>query len=173
MKELIWTTLFLFSAGALGAEGDVKRDCQHDATTFRCVEVVRVIDGDSVVINIPGVHPLLGQKITVRLESLDTPEKRPSRKIAEDLRTCEKQKSMEAKKVVEDMLKDAKQVDVVGVSRPKYFRILGKLEVDGKDVGKVLIQKGLAVSYNGGKKQVVNWCQHGLKHRIPANIENK
>jgi len=41
--------------------------------------------------------------------------------------------------------------------RGKYFRIVGRLIVDGQDISEVLIQKNLAVLYDGGTKTKDWW----------------
>jgi len=38
----------------------------------------------------------------------------------------------------------------------KYFRIISNVIVDGKDLAAILIKKGLAVQFSGGKRQ--SWC---------------
>ncbi len=42
--------------------------------------------------------------------------------------------------------------------RGKYFRIVGRLIADGQDISDLLIQRHLAVFYDGGAK-VKNWCE--------------
>jgi endonuclease YncB( thermonuclease family) len=42
--------------------------------------------------------------------------------------------------------------------RGKYFRIVGRLIVDGQDISDMLIQKNLAVLYDGGTK-TIDWCE--------------
>jgi len=44
--------------------------------------------------------------------------------------------------------------------RGKYFRIVGRLIADGVDISDLLIQKNLAVLYDGGTK-VKDWCEQG------------
>jgi len=41
--------------------------------------------------------------------------------------------------------------------RGKYFRIVGRLIADGVDISELLIQKNLAVLYDGGTKGK-DWC---------------
>ena len=44
--------------------------------------------------------------------------------------------------------------------RERWRRVLGRLYVDGVDVGDILISEGLAVPYNGkGRRR--DWCQFG------------
>ncbi len=42
--------------------------------------------------------------------------------------------------------------------RGKYFRIVGRLVADDVDISELLIQKNLAVLYNGETK-VKDWCE--------------
>jgi len=42
--------------------------------------------------------------------------------------------------------------------RGKYFRIVGRLIADDVDISELLIQKNLAVLYDGGTK-VKDWCE--------------
>ena len=41
--------------------------------------------------------------------------------------------------------------------RGKHFRIVGRLKADGVDISDQLIQRNLAVSYDGGTK-TKDWC---------------
>jgi len=42
--------------------------------------------------------------------------------------------------------------------RGKYFRIVGRLIADGVDISDLLVQKNLAVLYDGGTK-TKDWCE--------------
>ena len=44
------------------------------------------------------------------------------------------------------------------MKRGKYFRIVADVYTDNKSVGQLLIDKDLAVKYDGGTK-VKNWCK--------------
>lgn len=121
------------------------------AHRFNKVIYVRNYDGDTVTINIPSVHPLLGSEIGLRIEGIDTPEIRGSNQ-------CEKDKAKEAKAFVENMIKKGSKLMVRDAKRGKYFRIVGELVVDGKSVGEALLKAGLAVPYDGGTKPKVDWC---------------
>ena len=107
-------------------------------------------DGDTCRFSIPSVHPLLGDEINIRIEGIDTPEIRGK---------CESEKrlAIEARDYLVGILKAARKVRLVGVSRGKYFRIVAKVEADGVDVGEVLVGRGLAVVYDGGTKS--SWCE--------------
>ena len=78
---------------------------------------VRNYDGDTITFNLPNLHPIIGNKIRVRLNGLDTPEIRGK---------CDKEKynAEQAKDMVTDILKDAERIDLKNMGRGKYFRIV-------------------------------------------------
>lgn len=127
-------------------------DCKHDDSTFRCVEYVRNYDADTITFNVPGVHPIIGNKINVRVSGIDTPEVRTKN-------SCEKDKARNAKKLVANLLKNAKRIDLVNVKRDKYFRINADVVIDGKALSHYLLKNGLAYAYDGGTKPKVDWCK--------------
>ena len=108
-------------------------------------------DGDTIKVNIPGVHPLLGANITVRVYGVDAPEIRTKNK-------CEKQKAIEAKELVKSILVKAKHITLKEVQRGKYFRILAKVYADDVDISQQLIEHKLAYPYYGDTKRKVDWC---------------
>lgn len=153
MKPLL---IFLFlNFGSHLCFADTK-DCKHDDTTFKCVDVVAVYDGDTVTVNIPDVHPLIGKKIGVRIRGLDTPERKGKQ-------PCEKDKAIEAKSLVETALKNAKQVDLLNCGKDKYFRLLCDVHYDGKSVAALVLDKKLAYQYSGATKQKIDWCAFGRR----------
>jgi micrococcal nuclease len=117
------------------------------------VKFISNYDGDTITVDIPSMHALIGSKISVRLYGIDAPEFgwRASNE-------CEKIKGNEAKEFVYKTLKDAKNITLKEVQRDKYFRILAKVYADGTDLSQMLIEKGLAIPYFGGKKEEKNWC---------------
>jgi micrococcal nuclease len=118
---------------------------------FEGAVYVRNYDGDTITFNLPGLHPIIGKKISIRVNEIDTPEIRGK---------CEKEKydAKQAKEMVADILKDAEQIVLMNMERGKYFRIAADVIVDGENLGDMLIEAGVAVRYDGGKK-TVNWCE--------------
>lgn len=116
-------------------------------------KVLRVIDGDTVVIEAPFLPVELKQVLRLRVMGIDTPEKGARAK-------CEKEKSMaiHAKQFVENRIELAKSIKVVLVGWDKYGgRVLGDLIIDGEHLSTSLIIRNYAVLYNGsGKKK--DWC---------------
>ncbi len=138
-------------------------NCDHDTKTFRCVKYERNYDGDTITVSIPGAHPLFGQHISVRLIGIDTPEIKTKN-------TCEKSAARSTKNLVENLLKNAKQINLENVERDKYFRILADVTVDGKSISQILIKNKLAVAYDGGTKQRVDWC--GVASRDSTSVKS-
>jgi micrococcal nuclease len=116
---------------------------------------LRNYDGDTVTFNLPGLHPIIGEKISIRINGIDTPEIRGK---------CDKETydAKQAKELVNDILKDAEQITLRNMERGKYFRIAADVIVDGENLGDMLVEAGMAVNYGGGKK-IHKWCE-GKKH---------
>ncbi len=145
MKKLILIFLFVLLI-PLTSYSDVK----HFGSLNR-VEYVRNYDGDTITFNIPNIHPLLGDNISIRVYGIDTPEIRGNCAL-------EKARALRVKTFVKDFLKDAKKITLIETRRDKYFRILARVVVDGKDLSEELIRNNLAVPYFGeGPKQ--DWCK--------------
>ena len=100
-----------------------------------------------------GLHPIIGEKISIRVNGIDTPEIKGK---------CEKEKydAQQAQQMVADILKDAEQIDLKNMERGKYFRIAADIIVDGESLGDMLIEAGMAVMYDGGMK-THKWCEGG------------
>ncbi len=111
--------------------------------------VLRVIDGDTVELGV-ALWPGLVQRIRLRLDGVNTPEKRGAP-------LCEKIEAAKATKFTRSFLNRATVVWVSGVRLGKYAgRVLGKIAVNGKDLGQALLAAGLARPYHGGKRRA--WC---------------
>lgn len=125
--------------------------CEHTETSLRCVEYVRTYDGDTFYVNLPNLPDIFGEEIGIRVKGIDTPEIR-TRDI------CEKAKAYQARDVVKSILSGAKVIHLTNITRGKYFRIVADVDADGQDLVSVLMEKGLAYSYDGGTKPERNWC---------------
>lgn len=116
---------------------------------FETVVFHTCYDGDTCTFSIPGVHPLLGDKISIRLAGIDTPEIKGKCE-------SEKQLALEAKSFLNDRLKRARKIRLLNVQRGKYFRIVAEIEADGVVLNRELVSRGLAYPYYAGKKK--GWC---------------
>lgn len=114
-------------------------------------KVVSVYDGDTIKVNIKDYPPILGEKISIRINGIDTPEIKGK---------CEKEKLLakKARDVVKSTLKNSKIIELKNIQRGKYFRIVADVYADNIQISEILVQKKLAVRYDGGTK-TRNWCE--------------
>lgn len=125
--------------------------CQYvgSSTTYgSCLvdEVVKVYDGDTITVNISAFPDILGNSISVRIYGIDTPE-------MYGVTVTERMLARVARDFVKNELDKAKFIVLKDLKRDKYFRLLAVVLVDGEDLGKKLIDKGLAKEYFGGTKE--------------------
>lgn len=112
-------------------------------------EVVRVIDGDTVVVDIYIWVDLI-KRVNLRLTGVNTPEIRTRLQ-------CEKEMGLKAKEFVESWLKESDLVTVVDVRPDKYGgRVRGYLYKGEDGLSEALIAEGLGVKYEGEKR--APWC---------------
>ena len=107
--------------------------------------VIYVYDGDTFRCDLLNMSPIVGENVGIRIKGIDTPEMR-------DKRPHIKAKAVEARDYVRERLAAAEKIELVGMQRGKYFRIVATILVDGANLSKELIEKGLALPYDGGKK---------------------
>lgn len=150
MKYIWLLLLSLNLAGCFNAQAK-SETCEHDAKTFRCVKYLKNYDGDTVTVNIPHVHDLIGNKISVRILGVDTPEVKTKN-------SCEKSAGRMAKNLVENILKRAERIDLTNIQRDKYFRVLADVKADGVSLKDILLKNKLAYEYMGGTKVKTDWC---------------
>lgn len=159
MKKLTLITIsLLFSLSAFSSER-----CEHTFDTFRCVDYISNYDGDTITVTIPGQHPLFGEEISVRLNGIDTPEKRTKDK-------CEKKLAVLARDYLKYRILKSQSgtVELRDIQRGKYFRVVAEVWVNGRNLNQDMIRKGLAVEYFGDTKQEVNWCK--FRPEIPNDM---
>ena len=114
----------------------------EDLFTLTPDQVVSVYDGDTFKINLPDMHPLFGDDLSIRLFGVDTPEMRgTSDKI--------KALAMQAQQITEQALKGASKIELRNPQRGKYFRIVSEVWIDGESLADMLKAKSLAKDYDG------------------------
>jgi endonuclease YncB( thermonuclease family) len=118
---------------------------------FTNVRYIKNYDGDTLIVDIPGVPDIFGKNISVRVYGIDTPEMKGK---------CDKEKQLarESQLLVEKLLTDSSKVVIKNAQRDKYFRILGEVYADGISISEVLKLKGYAVPYFGDTK-TKDWCK--------------
>ena len=117
------------------------------------VNIIRVIDGDTVVIAAPFLPSPLKPELAVRIYGVDTPEKGHRAKcLAEDI------KSKAASKFTKDAINASTSRQVTLYEWDKYGgRVLGDIILNGQSLRVMLIQNGYAREYFGEAKQ--SWCK--------------
>ena len=107
--------------------------------------IVRVIDGDTFMVNLPCDIDVICKHIPVRLAHIDTPE-------IKGKCDSEKQLAQQAKTIAEGMLKTGETLVIANAKRDNYFRLL----VEVPKLEWALLEAGVARRYEGKKK--VGWC---------------
>ena len=117
--------------------------------TYRA-KVVRVIDGDTVDVDIDLGFGIWQKNERVRIMGIDTPESRTRNKIEKKfgLAAKAKLKSLLGPNPVLQTTISKKGEDMKG----KFGRVLGDFLVDGKQVTEIMCKSGHAVPYFGGAK---------------------
>ena len=114
--------------------------------------VVRVVDGDTLVVDAAVWPKIVVNGISVRVHGIDTPERRGA---------CEHEKQLaeSAKLMMSDLFPAGASVELLNVQEGKFAgRVLADVrsELTG-DWAKQIVRAGLAVSYFGsGAKE--DWC---------------
>ena len=114
--------------------------------------VIRIIDGDTVIVSAPWLPDPLKKELAVRVYGVDTPEKGFRAK-------CNKEGELgkSATKFTQKVLTEAKNIQIELRDWDKYGgRVLGNVIADGKSLRELLIAGGYAREYYGDAKQ--SWC---------------
>jgi endonuclease YncB( thermonuclease family) len=115
-------------------------------------QVLRVSDGDTIVISAPFLPAPLKPELAVRIFGVDTPEKGHRAQCPQ-----EDQRAQQASKYTTQLIQQGKRIQVTLYGWDKFGgRVLGDIIVDGQSVRFGLIQNGLAREYYGDSKQ--SWC---------------
>lgn len=113
-------------------------------------KVIRVVDGDTVQVQVDFLPKELGDKLLIRVWGVDTPEK--SWRASSD-----RERSMATKASVytTNLIKEAKNIKIKVISWDKYGgRVLGDIIIDGQSLRELLLVNGYAREYYGEKKSV-------------------
>ena len=144
MKKIL-ITLLLLPALAL-AQKMPKNSATYDA------QIIRVTDGDTIVISAPFLPAPLKPELAVRVFGVDTPEKGHRAQCAKEAAAAEL-----ASAYTKDLIKNGKKFQVTLYAWDKFGgRVLGDVIVDGRSLRAELIKNGFAREYYGEAKQ--SWC---------------
>lgn len=114
-------------------------------------EVTSIYDGDTFRVNIKSYPEIVGKKMAIRVNGIDTPEMRGKCKKEKDL-------ARQSKQLTVSTLRNAKKIELRNLQRGKYFRIVADVYADGKSLADIQIKNNLAVKYDGGTK-IKDWCK--------------
>jgi micrococcal nuclease len=129
--------LMLFSGSVQAREAGPEMDAK----------VVNVVDGDTIKVKLMGRMPQYFRAQSVRLRHCDAPEMRDKRPAMAAL-------AREAKEFVEDRVHPGMRLTLRDIGRDKYGgRILADITVGREDLCRALIRAGLALPYEGGRKE--------------------
>lgn len=115
-------------------------------------QILRVSDGDTIVIAAPFLPAPLKPELAVRIYGVDTPEKGHRAQCP-----AEAQRGELASQYTKQLVQSGQKFQVTLYAWDKFGgRVLGDIIVNGQSVRAGLIQNGLAREYYGEAKQ--SWC---------------
>ena len=143
MKKLL---LILFFLPLMAMAQKMPNGVTYDA------KIVRVNDGDTVVISAPFLPAPLKPELAVRIYGVDTPEKGHRAQCA-----SEDQRGQAATAFTKNAVASTQKHQVVIYGWDKFGgRILGDMILNGVSLRSELIKNGFAREYYGEAKQ--SWC---------------
>jgi endonuclease YncB( thermonuclease family) len=143
MKKLL-AVLLLVPALALAQK--TPKGVTYDA------QIIRVSDGDTIVIAAPFLPQPLKPELAVRIYGVDTPEKGFRGQC-----DSEKQRGEAASVFTKNLVNASQQRQVVLYGWDKFGgRVLGDIILNGQSLRSQLIANGFAREYYGDAKQ--SWC---------------
>ena len=144
MKKILITILLAISTVAVAQKTPV--GATYDAN------IVRVSDGDTIVIAAPFLPQPLKPELAVRIFGVATPEKGQRAKCA-----AEEAKGQAGSKFTKDAVAAAQKRQVTLYAWDKFGgRVLGDILLNGQSLRAMLIQNGFAREYYGEAK--ISWC---------------
>ncbi len=145
MKKII--SVLLISLIGLNANAQkTPKGVTYDAN------ILRVSDGDTIVIAAPFLPQPLKPELAVRIYGVDTPEKGFRAKCPK-----EDAKGKAASEFTKNLVASAQKKQVTLYAWDKFGgRVLGDMILNGQSLRSQLIQNGFAREYYGDAKQ--SWC---------------
>ena len=145
MKKLLLTIALLFCTSSIYAQ-KTPQGVLYDA------KIIRVTDGDTVVIAAPYLPAPIKPEIAVRVFGVDTPEKGFRGQC-----DSEKQRGEAASVFTKNAIASTQKHQVILYGWDKFGgRVLGDIILNGVSLRAELIKNGFAREYYGDAKQ--SWC---------------
>lgn len=146
MKQIVLALALAAACVVVLAQKIPKNSATYDA------QVIRVNDGDTIVIAAPFLPQPLKPELAVRIFGVDTPEKGARAQCPQ-----EDQRAQMASRYTTQLIQRGSRIQVTLYAWDKFGgRVLGDIIVDGQSVRAGLIQNRLAREYYGDAKQ--SWC---------------
>ena len=133
------------------------------------VKVVKVVDGDTIDVDIDLGFGMVYKKQRVRMMGIDTPESRTRDKV-------EKLFGKASKKHLKKLLEECESISLVSHDKGKFGRILGDIfthHVEGHpvfghkvNINKQMILDSHAVPYTGGSKEEIQEMHMKNRERL-------
>lgn len=120
-------------------------------------DVVQVYDGDTIYVTIPGLPPVFGEYLGIRLSGVDTPELK-SRCDTEAKRERERALGYLIRDLVSSRVLSGKEILITDIRRGNFFRVVATVMVDGVSVNQWLLDNGYAYEVIDEKMQPGYWC---------------
>lgn len=144
MKKLLTILLLTYSVSLYAAK--TPQGATYDA------QILRVSDGDTIVISAPFLPAPLKPELAVRIYGVDTPEKGHRAQCP-----SENDRGLAASKFTTNAVAKSVKRQVVLYGWDKFGgRVLGDILLDGQSLRSMLIANGFAREYFGEAKQ--SWC---------------
>ena len=134
---------------------------------YRC-KILRVVDGDTVDVDIDLGFGVWMHKERVRMMGIDTPESRTRDSIEKQFGLASKDK-LKSLLPIGSMQILKTEIDKSGEdAKGKFGRILGDFLIEGKRASEMLIEEGFAVAYHGQSKDDIEAMHLSNRERLIA-----
>lgn len=134
---------------------------------YRC-KILRVVDGDTVDVDIDLGFGVWMHKERVRMMGIDTPESRTRDSVEKQFGLASKDK-LKSLLPIGSMQILKTEIDKSGEdAKGKFGRILGDFLIEGKRASEILIEEGFAVAYHGQSKDDIEAMHLSNRERLIA-----
>jgi endonuclease YncB( thermonuclease family) len=135
------------------------KNCVNFIPPIQYGKVIKVYDGDTITIGTILPYSETVYKFSVRIRNIDCPEIRSNDEKERLCASC-------AKQFLSGLILNT-IVELKNVGYDKYGRILADIYLENNNIGDIMINEQLAVQYNGGKKEIVDWYKlYSENHKI-------
>ena len=132
------------------------------------VKILRVVDGDTVDVDIDLGFGVWMHKERVRMMGIDTPESRTRDSVEKQFGLASKDK-LKSLLPIGSMQILKTEIDKSGEdAKGKFGRILGDFLIEGKRASEILIEEGFAVAYHGQSKDDIEAMHLSNRERLIA-----